>query len=162
MADLVSKFSKGVGDALSAVMLALLELPRFETEQYFRLLAEVLAALPEGVTVGEALERYAVRFPPKPLAGEVRARLEAALVEDLSVSGGVRLALPGAEGRLSGSGSFDYGYGRRAAGAVAVEIAARYMERQPFDLESLRDLTAADLLKLASSGKPPEGTGAAS
>jgi len=148
VSGVVEKVAAGVGDALSAVMLALLELPRFEDEQYLRLLARVLksAEADEGDLVGDALEKIGGRLPARPLLGEVRARIEAALVEDARYEAGVRLDLGTVSGR------FGWTSDRRSAGTVAAEIAARYDEPEPFDFEGLRSLMVGDLLKLVDAG----------
>lgn len=142
---MVDKLTAGVGDALNAVMAALLELPNFAANRYFQALQLALEKLDPDKTIAETMREIGSVLPAYPLVGEARARIEAMLVEDARSDTGIAIKLPA--GSLALEGRYGYSKSTTTAGSIAVEIAARYDEpARPFDMEALRDLKVGDLL----------------
>ncbi len=143
---MIDKLSKSVGEALSGIVKALIDLPAFQADCYCRLLEATLAHLPADTPVAEALARLDALIPDYPLLGEVRARIEGMLYTETGSEGGISFAVP--LGNLSLGGKYSRSSTESSAGSLVVEISASYGQTTPpFPRGELEKLTIGELLE---------------
>ncbi|GAB4157701.1 MAG: hypothetical protein Kow00107_06900 [Planctomycetota bacterium] len=144
---MLDKLSKGVGEAMSAVVKALLELPAFQAECYIELLRETLSAAGPDEKLGAALEKLGPLVPSYPLLGEVKARLEGAIVSSSTSDGGISVSFPA--GSFAIGGRYSRISSTSSSATLAIEIAASYnQEFTGFDFSSLRELSVGEFLSM--------------
>ena len=153
--NMINELSKGIGEALNAIVEALLEMPAFQQKAYVANLKSALSQLDadsKEKTLSEVTANLELLLPDYPLIGEVRARLEGMLYTKASSEGGVGFALP--TGSFSLEGKYSKFSESSKAGSLAVELTAAFnQESSKIDWQEFRDLRVSDFLEILGKCK---------